>query len=115
MSTRRILWESVKWKPQTKLVLDGRIGGESMRIYAVNPCDPRHQEMYEKTLYSDEEAEELPCTERSVAWILFLIGGLICKAIGAYFKDRTYFGELVMDTRSMMLVRSGGTADSVSL
>lgn len=45
---------------------DARIGGEKIVIYSVNPKDPAEWKTYMSTLYSDEEAQDDPCTRRSV-------------------------------------------------
>lgn len=62
MSSRKAIWSHVKYKPHTSLIVETRMGADSCRVYAINPCDPNHIDQYEKTLYEDQEvAEESAC------------------------------------------------------
>lgn len=62
MKTRKEIWEaSIKMKPSVSLLIEPRMGLDVGRIYNVNPCDLKHIEEYEKTYYSDDEAEVSAC------------------------------------------------------
>ncbi len=87
MEARTKIWESVKMNPKYQLFLDGRLGGEEIHLYTVNPCDPDHIKAYEATLFPDEEAEEVECTAKSIIWTTFFIGGLVARSIAKFMKD----------------------------
>lgn len=62
MSGRKQIWsDAIKLKPRIAHYIEPRMGLDGGRIYNVNPCDLKHIEMYEKTFYSDEEAEVSAC------------------------------------------------------
>lgn len=68
MSSRaEIFKEALKLKPNIDLVIETRMGLDMCRIYNVNPMDLKQIKEYEKTLYTDEEAETSFCgTSQSV-------------------------------------------------
>ncbi len=66
MASRHAIWASVQFNPEVLLYMDGRIGGEHVQLYTLNPCDPDAIDRYEATLFSDAEAAPLPCAARAV-------------------------------------------------
>jgi len=108
MEVRKKIWKMVKLNPKFRLLVDGRLGGESICCYTVNPCDPDDIERYESTLHSDEEGEELSCTARSIIWTTFFIGGLISRSIGKYLKDGKITNEVALDSAFLTLYQSEG-------
>lgn len=81
MEARQEAWKLAKYNTNFDLLIDGRIGKEDIVIYAVNPGDPEDIEYYETTLYSDEEAEELSCTERAIIDVMFIVAGQITRLV----------------------------------
>jgi molybdopterin/thiamine biosynthesis adenylyltransferase len=62
MSSRREIWEAgIKYKIATSLMIETRMGKDNGRVYALNPCKPRHIRGWEDTLYSDEVAVVSAC------------------------------------------------------
>jgi len=62
-------------------LIEARMGLEFSRVYAVQPLDTANMETYEKTLYPSQEASELPCTGRAVAYNTFFIASIICSQV----------------------------------
>ncbi len=62
--TRAKIWESIKFNPGIPLYLDGRVGGKRFKLFAVNPCNPQHIEVYETQLDLSKPPMEAPCTAR---------------------------------------------------
>lgn len=59
MKSRKEIWDgALKFKP-IDLVIETRMGKSDGRIYTISPCNKKHIEMYEKTLYNDEESIEV--------------------------------------------------------
>lgn len=62
MSERKRIWEeSIKMKPSVKLLIEPRMGLDVGRVYNVVPTDLNHIREYEKTYYSDDDAEVSAC------------------------------------------------------
>jgi hypothetical protein len=66
MTSRHAIWEAVKFNVDVPLYMDGRIGGEAFGLYTLNPSVLDEIDAYENTLFSDEEAAQLPCAARTV-------------------------------------------------
>lgn len=62
MSSRKGIWDKgLKFKLKTQILIETRMGADNGRVYTVNPNKPGHIKEYEKTLYSDSEAEVSAC------------------------------------------------------
>src|SRR5580704_17347410 len=53
MAARAELWKQLRYKLDVKLFLDGRLGGEHVVLYWVDPSNPADVAGYEATLHSD--------------------------------------------------------------
>ena len=88
MSSRKEIWENcLKYNIEIPLVVETRLGAEIGKIYTINPLDPNHIEKYEQTLYSDEEAEESPCTYRSIITVVVTMSGIASHKLIKYYKN----------------------------
>ncbi len=87
MAARKDIAEAVK-KNRFKIdrYFDARIGGEEITIYSVNPKVAAEWALYEKTLYSDEEAREDPCTRRSVIDVMAHVGAHLLTSVREYIS-----------------------------
>lgn len=81
MAARRTIWENVKKHRKTDWFIDGRMGAEFALLYTMNPMNPKDVAAYEKTLYTDENSVQEPCTAKATVYTAFLIAGLIAKAV----------------------------------
>lgn len=84
MATRKEIYEALKSQYGVFFYVEARMGAELMRIYAGQPADPDFQKRYEKTLYSDDEANPAPCTARAIAYNTLVIGGIIASLVKHY-------------------------------
>jgi molybdopterin-synthase adenylyltransferase len=96
MEARAHLWEAVKDEAYLDLLIDARLGGEAIVVYAVNPH--RDAEFYEETLHSDEDGVELPCSRRQVIDVGFAVAALITRAVrrhltGAQVERMVYLNQ----------------------
>lgn len=103
MSSRKEIWQSIIWQPAIELYIDARMGGEVVRIYTIRPCDPDDVEFYKKSLYSDEEAVELPCTAQTIIYSVFLTASLICNQVKHLVKREEISKEIVFDFKTLTL------------
>lgn len=91
MEVRKLIWENHKRKaPFTRYIIDPRMGAESALLYVMDPNNPKDIESYEKTLYSNEEAEQERCTAKATMYTANMLAGLVAKAV----KDIVTGGNL---------------------
>ena len=89
MEARHDLWhEAIKLNPSVPLYLDARISGEFIVVYAANPTDMEDINGFERTLYSDDSAEELSCTERGIIDVGLQVGAMVTRLVRRHFTDR---------------------------
>ncbi len=99
MEARRRIWDrSIRYKAGVVAYIDARMGAEVARIYTVRPSDPDHIRFYERTLYSDDEALQLPCTAQAIVynglWIASLVAGQVKRvAMGEAWKREIIFDQ----------------------
>jgi len=93
MASRKAIWDWTLNSMKVECLIDGRMGYETMQIYTVdvNSYSEANDTIrkYESTLFSDEEAEEIPCTQRATIYLSSIIGGLITRQAVKVF-DKTY-------------------------
>jgi molybdopterin/thiamine biosynthesis adenylyltransferase len=106
MDARKHLWELAKACPSIRLVIDVRMGGEVLRMYAVNPHDPMHEAFYEENLYSTEEGEHLPCTAQAVSYSSFFSAAFIASTVSAFVNGTPFRNETTFHCRQHKLVGS---------
>ena len=81
MKMRKLLFEANRLNPKVQLFIDTRMGGLNMTVFAFNPNDTKRIDQYNNTLYSDEDASELPCGTRTFSPIGALSGAVITQIV----------------------------------
>jgi hypothetical protein len=121
MASREEIWHAIKFNEAVKLYIDARMGAEVFRIFTLQPSrvpsivrvdgDVRTQmfgdetiEFYEASLISDVEALELPCTQRSIIYNVFVIAGLISNQVKKFAKGEPLDKQIIFDLVSMTLI-----------
>jgi len=77
MDVRKDIWNgALKFKLPVEFMIETRMAIDNRRVYAIRPSNPGDIRLWEGTLYSDEEAEESPCTNRAIAQTVSYIASL---------------------------------------
>ena len=102
MTARNQIWTELldkfdKQEYKFNCFIDGRMGGEVMRILTVNPHDKDSVEKYKKRLFSQEKASKEPCTARSVVYNTFVCGGFIASLVKKYAKREPVKLDIIVD------------------
>lgn len=92
MSARRMIWEEHKdFSVGTKLIIDPRMGAEMALCYAMCPTSDKDIDSYEKTLYSDEDAEHERCTAKATVYCALSLSAHVTKVVKDYLcNDKKY-------------------------
>jgi len=77
MAVRRELFE----KTQAAWFIDGRMAAEKYHLYCVNTKDQAQRDNYSRTLYSDESAEQEPCTAKATGYCATNLASLIVREV----------------------------------
>lgn len=87
MKARKEIFEMWKNSNTTKgIYIDGRLSIDTLQIYTVR--DTKEDiEAYEKTLFSDTEAQNVICSLKQTTYMASMIGSYITNVVVAYLDD----------------------------
>lgn len=98
METRKAIYTAHKNMPYiTRLFVDPRMAIEYAYIQAFDPNDKAQCELYEKTLFSDEDAVQERCTNKSTIYTSQLIGATIAKIVKDITTKKKYINRIMWD------------------
>ena len=103
MEARANLWSLVRMRYTTPLFIDGRLGGQNVVVYAVNPVDLADIKGYEATLHSDEDGLEQPCTGRNVIDVGYSMAALITRLVRGHYADEALPKMVYQDQEALTL------------
>lgn len=92
LDVRKAIWQGVKYDGAVKLLVDARIGGQAMKLFAIDPCNEKDIKEYDGSLKSTK-GSELPCTERGVIDVSLFASALLIRSIRRWIvskKKETY-------------------------
>lgn len=90
MEARHNIWhDAIKMRPQIELYIDARLSGLYMLAYAANPTSMIDIDEYEKTLHSDDEGEDVSCTERGIIDVGLQIGSMLTRLTRRHFNQES--------------------------
>lgn len=106
MKSRKTIWDSsIKYKLHIDLLIETRMGPDSGRIYTIRPMMPKHVSSYEKTLYSDEEAEENACTRQAIAPTVATIAGIATSVMIEFLNGKPVDNnEIIISLNPPMII-----------
>jgi len=85
MATRSDIWSSFLVSSNARYFLDGRMGAREGSVFFVDKSNAESVSYYDQSLFPDEEAVQLPCTEKSTIFCAYgissVMGALIAKSI----------------------------------
>lgn len=100
MKSRKDIWKEVRKNSKVPLYIDGRIGGEILEVYTVDPNETKDVIAYEDFLFSDKEAAHLSCTARAVMYVGFIIGGFMISQLSQFLRGRAYAKRIYLNLRT---------------
>ena len=103
MTTRQKVWKRAKLNRKISLLIDARMGAEFARIYAIYPTNIRDADFYEQNLYSNEDAEHLPCSARSIIYCPTVIAGYIALLVKQHAVGQPLPREVLIDLPNLLL------------
>ena len=85
-------------------LIDARMGAESGTILTVRINDLAEEHFYETTLYSDDEALDLPCTGRAVVYNGLWLAALITRQVKRILIDQEVERRIDFDLNDLTLI-----------
>ncbi len=107
MAARRMLWvKGVRHRAGIPLFLDGRLGAEVCRLYAIRPADPDDVRCYEQSLYEDSQAVPLSCTAGGIVYTGFAMASLMADQVKKFATGEPVPREILYDLKTLTLMAS---------
>jgi hypothetical protein len=104
MTCRQNVWKRAKLNRKIPLLIDARMGAEFARIYTIRPTNIDEADFYSENLYSNEEAERLPCSARSIVYCPTVIAGLIALQVKNFATNEPTRKEILLDLPGLALI-----------
>jgi len=104
MTCRQNVWKRAKLNQKIPLLIDARMGAEFARIYTIRPTNVDESDFYEENLYSNDEAERLPCSARSIVYCPTVCAGLIALQIKKFATNEPTRKEILFDLPGLALI-----------
>lgn len=87
MAARKEIWQAAAWNTNVPLYFDGRIGGEHFTLLVIEPFNPDDVKWYEdRWLFDDEQAAELPCTQRAIVYPAVALGAFMASLLATWSR-----------------------------
>jgi len=103
MTCRQRVWKRAKLNRKIPLLIDARMGAEFARIYTIHPTNIDEGDFYGGNLYSNGEAERLPCSARSIIYCPTVIAGIVALLIKKYAINQPTRREILIDLPNFVL------------
>ncbi len=114
MAARTSVWERAKHNPSVPLFIDGRMAGESGRVYTINPTNPDEVAFYETTLYSDAEADPVPCGAKAIVHNLLAVAAFIEANLTRFWRNEPFASEILFSLSATQFIFRNHHGDVVA-
>lgn len=99
MSGRKQIFENCQEKQTVRLLIDSRTGAEVFRVLTINMSVGPEREYYAKTLFNDADAEEAPCTARSIIYSVLAVSACIANQVKSFQMNQPLKKDIGFDLR----------------
>lgn len=96
MKTRKEIFKQCK-ESDVQLFIDTRMAGLQGQIYTIDMDDKKEVANYEKTLFSDKEAVQARCTQKSILFTVLGIASIVCNQIVKALNEEEIRNYVVLD------------------
>ena len=104
MESRKIIWKSVREKPDVRLYLDARMGLETLVVYAIRPQVREDRVVYSQSLVPDDQTLQEPCTARTVCYTPLMAAAVLCNLVKRYVNDEDMPRRVILDLATFTLM-----------
>jgi molybdopterin/thiamine biosynthesis adenylyltransferase len=99
MTARKRIWRHIMGRQEVPMYLDARMGALVGQVLTVHPGSPIEEQAYRRTLHTQQEALQEPCTARSIIHTVLGISSLIAGTVRNHVVGEPVPREVVQDFR----------------
>lgn len=96
MTVRSLIYDRIKGNRGVSHFVDGRMGGQQADVYAFKNT-PEQRRVYEQTLWTEDEAHDLPCTQKAVMYNVLWIASYIANTLRLMLEGKSYADRTLYD------------------
>lgn len=105
MASRKEIFDKfIRMNMMVDLMIEVRAGSESGRIYTISPFNIEDVREYEKTLYSDEEAENDICSNNPFGTLAEVIGGIAAHKVTKLYRGLPWQKEVIVSLNPLIVI-----------
>lgn len=97
LKTRKEIWDSLQTEDHWDCFIDARMGGETLRLFVINPLHEPSVTKYEKSLTSKAKAHEEQCTAKAIVYNTQMAGGLVANLVKKFAKQEQTKMSFIVD------------------
>ncbi len=103
LQTRADLWQDLKKNTDVRLLIDGRMAGDFLRVFFV-PLTSNYDN-YEKSLVPPERVDPEPCTGKAVVYNVFMVASIIANLVKKFQKEELQeYKEFAFDFSQLQIL-----------
>lgn len=102
MEVRKMLFDCMDYDCD---IIDGRMGAEKILLYTA--IGQEQHDIYAKSLYSDKDAEQAPCTAKATSYCALTIAGLIVGQVKSFIQNANTIKSMSMNAATGDSIRFG--------
>jgi len=104
MKERRKIWQNcIKMQPQISLYIDARVGGSTLKVFALDPTDLDAVDLYEQNLHTDSTNPEITCLVGEIPTLL-VVASVVTQLLLAFDGGEEYNAETIIDIKKWMVL-----------
>ncbi len=104
MKGRKQIFKNCCKNNEVELLIDPRTSPNVFKLFTVNMKSETERKEYSKTLHSDAEADEGPCTAKAIIYSVLLISAYICNQVKKYLMNEDYSRDIIFDAKNNILI-----------
>jgi len=106
MASRKAIFESFLMSTTSRYFIDGRMAARFGQVFFVDKSNRETIEKYEGSLFSDDEAVALPCTEKATVFCAYGLSSIICSLLAkSIIGEPIRFNSAEIDFANIFLNR----------
>jgi len=106
MESRKEIWDWARNNANVYWFIDGRMGRETIIVFSIDFLSPITQTLnyYSNSLFPDEEAEDIPCTERATIYTTNAVSAIIARNAVKMCEGTAVAKHIIFNMKALALL-----------
>ncbi|MCB9367509.1 MAG: ThiF family adenylyltransferase [Calditrichaeota bacterium] len=104
MESRKAIWKSIRDQAGVQVYIDSRMALNTMDIHIANPQIREERVAYSRTIVSDDQTLQEPCTARTVCYTPLMAASVVCNLVKRYVNNEQLPHRVILDLATWTLI-----------